>query len=158
VLARLWPEQVALNDRDVWLSVRFSDAMRVVAYAPEQEAFVESLRDLLRQGALARAGKRIRGWYYSPMAVQTVTQNEPRIEPVIIEGVIWIHPNRVSGAPCFINTRVPVQNLFDYLEAGHTLEDFLEGFPPITKELSTIIRKRIFLDTAGFKERFVRAS
>jgi uncharacterized protein (DUF433 family) len=40
----------------------------------------------------------------------------------------------VSGAPCFINTRVPVQNLFDYLEAGHTLEDFLEGFPPITKE------------------------
>jgi uncharacterized protein (DUF433 family) len=68
------------------------------------------------------------------MAVQTVTQNEPRIEPVIIEGVIWIHPNRVSGAPCFINTRVPVQNLFDYLEAGHTLEDFLEGFPPITKE------------------------
>lgn len=54
MLARLWPEQVALNDRDVWLSVRFSDAMRVVAYAPEQEAFVESLRDLLRQGALAR--------------------------------------------------------------------------------------------------------
>ncbi len=68
------------------------------------------------------------------MSVQTVTQNEPRVEPVIIGGVIWIHPNRVSGAPCFINTRVPVQNLFDYLEAGHTLDDFLEGFPPITKE------------------------
>ena len=52
----------------------------------------------------------------------------------VIEGVIWIHPGRVSGAPCFINTRVPIQNLFDYLEGGHTLDDFLEGFPPITKE------------------------
>ena len=68
------------------------------------------------------------------MAVQTATQEKPRIEPQIIEGVIWVHPNRVSGAPCFINTRVPIQNLFDYLETGHTLDDFLEGFPPITKE------------------------
>lgn len=64
------------------------------------------------------------------MAVQTITQVEPRI----IEGVIWIDPERVSGAPCFINTRVPIQILFDYLEGGHTLEDFLEGFPPVTKE------------------------
>lgn len=68
------------------------------------------------------------------MAVTTATQEKPRIEPQIIEGVIWVHPNRVSGAPCFINTRVPIQNLFDYLETGHTLDDFLEGFPPITKE------------------------
>ena len=52
----------------------------------------------------------------------------------VIEGVIWIDPERVSGAPCFINTRVPVQNLFDYLAAGHPLEDFLEGFPPVTRE------------------------
>ena len=48
--------------------------------------------------------------------------------------VVWVNPNRVSGAPCFIHTRVPIQNLFDYLEAGHTLEDFLEGFPPVTRE------------------------
>ncbi|MCI0337126.1 MAG: DUF433 domain-containing protein [Acidobacteria bacterium] len=62
-----------------------------------------------------------------------MTQNG-HSEPRIIEGVIWIDPERVSGAPCFINTRVPIQNLFDYLEGGHTLEDFLEGFPPVTKE------------------------
>ena len=68
------------------------------------------------------------------MAVQTATTEKVRIEPQILEGVIWIHPNRVSGAPCFINTRVPIQNLFDYLETGHSLDDFLEGFPPITKE------------------------
>jgi uncharacterized protein (DUF433 family) len=64
------------------------------------------------------------------METQTVTKNRTRI----IEGVIWIDPERVSGEPCFINTRVPIQNLFDYLETGHTLDDFLEGFPPITKE------------------------
>ena len=52
----------------------------------------------------------------------------------VIEGVIWIHPDRVSGAPCFVNTRVPIQNLFDYLEDGASLEEFLTGFPPITRE------------------------
>ena len=52
----------------------------------------------------------------------------------VIEGVIWIHPERVSGAPCFINTRVPIKNLFDYLAGGETLEEFLEGFPPVTRE------------------------
>jgi uncharacterized protein (DUF433 family) len=52
----------------------------------------------------------------------------------VIEGVIWIDPERVSGAPCFINTRVPIQNLFDYLEGGEPLEEFLEGFPPVTRE------------------------
>jgi uncharacterized protein (DUF433 family) len=52
----------------------------------------------------------------------------------IVEGVIWIHPDRVSGAPCFAKTRVPVQNLFDYLESGARLEEFLNGFPPITRD------------------------
>jgi uncharacterized protein (DUF433 family) len=64
------------------------------------------------------------------MEAQTVTKNGTQI----IEGVIWIDPERVSGEPCFVNTRVPIRNLFDYLETGHTLDDFLEGFPPITKE------------------------
>jgi uncharacterized protein (DUF433 family) len=52
----------------------------------------------------------------------------------VVEGVIWIHPDRVSGAPCFAKTRVPIQNLFDYLESGAPLEDFLIGFPPITRD------------------------
>ena len=52
----------------------------------------------------------------------------------IIEGVIWTHADRLSGVPCFMNTRVPIQNLFDYLEGGETLEEFLNGFPPITRE------------------------
>ncbi len=48
--------------------------------------------------------------------------------------VIEINPNKVSGAPVFAGTRVPIKNLFDYLEGGDSLEDFLEGFPPVTRE------------------------
>ncbi len=49
-------------------------------------------------------------------------------------GVIEIDPRKVSGAPVFAGTRVPIKNLFDYLEGGDSLEDFLEGFPPVTRE------------------------
>lgn len=39
----------------------------------------------------------------------------------------------MSGALCFTGTRVPVKNLFDYLEGSSTLEDFLEDFPSVTR-------------------------
>ena len=39
----------------------------------------------------------------------------------------------MSGAPVFCGTRVPVQTLLDYLEAGETIDQFLEGFPPVTR-------------------------
>ena len=37
----------------------------------------------------------------------------------------------MPGIPVFLGTRVPVQTLFDYLEGGETLEDFLQGFPTV---------------------------
>jgi uncharacterized protein (DUF433 family) len=49
-------------------------------------------------------------------------------------GIIWINRERMSGAACFYGTRVPIQNLFDYLEGGEPLDDFLEGFPGVTRE------------------------
>jgi uncharacterized protein (DUF433 family) len=49
-------------------------------------------------------------------------------------GLIWINSNRVSGAPCFYGTRVPIQNLFDSLAAGETLDDFLDGFEGVSRE------------------------
>ena len=49
-------------------------------------------------------------------------------------GVIEVNPEKVSGQPVFAGTRVPIQNLFDYLEGGDSLEDFLEGFPPVTRD------------------------
>lgn len=48
--------------------------------------------------------------------------------------LIETNPNKVGGMPVFAGTRVPIKNLFDYLEGGESLEDFLEGFPPITRE------------------------
>jgi len=49
-------------------------------------------------------------------------------------GLIWINPQRVSGAPCFFGTRVPIKNLFDSLAAGESLDDFLDGFEGVTRE------------------------
>ncbi len=49
-------------------------------------------------------------------------------------GVIEVNPKKLGGTPVFAGTRVPIQNLFDYLEGGESLDYFLEGFPPITRE------------------------
>lgn len=80
VLARLWPEQAARNGQDVWVSVRFSDALRVVAYAPEQELYVNALSELLRQGALARLESEADGTYevYGPDRTYYVTMTPAR--------------------------------------------------------------------------------
>ena len=43
-------------------------------------------------------------------------------------------PERMGGTPVFAGTRVPVQTLFDYLEAGDPLGDFLIDFPNVTRE------------------------
>lgn len=40
----------------------------------------------------------------------------------------------MGGAPVFAGTRVPVQTLLDYLEAGETIDDFLTGFPSVRRE------------------------
>jgi len=56
----------------------------------------------------------------------------------------------MSGALCFTGTRVPVQNLFDYLEGSFSLEDFLEDFPSIKREKAVAVleaaRERLYAD------------
>ncbi len=47
---------------------------------------------------------------------------------------MWADPGRMSGTPCFRGTRVPVQTLIDHIEGNSTLEQFLEGFPSVTRE------------------------
>jgi len=49
-------------------------------------------------------------------------------------GVIIRNPDILGGTPVFRGTRVPIQALFDYLEGGETLENFLEGFPTVSRE------------------------
>ena len=43
-------------------------------------------------------------------------------------------PEIMGGTPVFCGTRVPVQTLLDYLEAGETIDQFLEGFPTVRRE------------------------
>jgi uncharacterized protein (DUF433 family) len=43
-------------------------------------------------------------------------------------------PEILGGTPVFTGTRVPVQSLFDHLEAGDSIDDFLEGFPGVKRE------------------------
>ena len=48
--------------------------------------------------------------------------------------VIHTDPEILAGEPVFAGTRVPLRNLFDYLEAGDSLEIFLDAFPDVTRE------------------------
>jgi uncharacterized protein (DUF433 family) len=52
----------------------------------------------------------------------------------VLERVIWADPDRMGGIPCFQGTRVPVQNLLDYIEGGSTIDEFFEDFPSVTRE------------------------
>jgi uncharacterized protein (DUF433 family) len=48
--------------------------------------------------------------------------------------LVTVSPDWLGGEPCFTGRRVPVKALFDYLKAGHTLEDFLADFPSVSRE------------------------
>jgi uncharacterized protein (DUF433 family) len=47
---------------------------------------------------------------------------------------VWTDSERMGGQPCFRKSRVPIRILFDYLQQGYTLDEFLESFPPVTPE------------------------
>lgn len=51
-------------------------------------------------------------------------------------GAINIDPETMGGTPVFIGSRIPIQTLFDYIEGGDGLNEFLEDYPTITKELA----------------------
>jgi len=90
------------------------------------------------------------------------TPPRPAIAPADLEGdlispgnplfgTVWVNPNRMSNAPCFYGTRVPVRHLFDYLRTGHTLAEFLDDFPGITLPQTAAVRQRAaeFLSPQG---------
>lgn len=52
----------------------------------------------------------------------------------MLYGQISVDPEVMSGTPVFAGTRVPVQNLFDYIEGGDDLLEFLDDFPSVTRE------------------------
>ncbi len=68
-------------------------------------------------------------------------QNSPcshsaRFDPIVfhMSGVVTQNPEVLGGEPVFAGTRVPAKSLFDHLEAGDSIEQFLEGFPSVKRE------------------------
>ena len=51
-----------------------------------------------------------------------------------LKGVVHSDPSILGGTPVFVGTRVPLQNLMDYLDAGQSIDEFLEAFPSVTRE------------------------
>ncbi len=51
-----------------------------------------------------------------------------------MSSVVTQHPDILGGEPVFAGTRVPAKSLFDHLEAGDSIEEFLEGFPSVKRE------------------------
>ena len=64
---------------------------------------------------------------YFPMNKDVLLPNEAN-------PLIWINPGRLSGKPCFYKTRLPIDSLFDNLEDGVSLDEWLEAFPIISRE------------------------
>src|SRR5262249_21405547 len=71
--------------------------------------------------------------------------HHPNMRPLILAGwflilpfmkneIVSVSPEVMGGTPVFAGTRVPVQTLIEYLEGGESIEDFLEGFPTVTRE------------------------
>lgn len=56
--------------------------------------------------------------------------------PMHADDLITIDPEVLGGAPVFKGTRVPVKTLFEYLENDYSLEEFLECFPTVTRDLA----------------------
>ena len=52
------------------------------------------------------------------------------------QSVVHSDPDILGGTPVFVGTRVPVQSLIDYIEAGHSLSQFLDDFPTVSREIA----------------------
>ena len=56
--------------------------------------------------------------------------------------LVTVDPEILGGTPVFKGTRVPVKTLFDYLENSYTIDEFLECFPSVTREMACRLLER----------------
>ena len=95
-------------------------------------------------GIQSAAALRIRTTLLSASRVNSV------LEVFMDATLVSRDPEIMSGALCFTGTRVPVKNLFDYLEGSSSLEEFLEDFPSISRERAVAVleaaRQRLVAD------------
>lgn len=65
---------------------------------------------------------------------------------------VWVDPDRLSGAPCFLGTRCPVEAMFANLQSGLSLDEFLDCFPEVTREQAVAVlehSKREFMQAVA---------
>lgn len=65
-----------------------------------------------------------------------------------MDAIVVSDPKIMHGAPCFAGTRVTVQTFFDHLEAGYTIDGFLEQFPTVRREQVDRLLARLREDVA----------
>jgi uncharacterized protein (DUF433 family) len=56
------------------------------------------------------------------------------MKPDQLKGIVRSDPEIMGGTPVFAGTRVPLQNLIDFLEGGESIDDFLDAFPTVKRE------------------------
>jgi uncharacterized protein (DUF433 family) len=75
---------------------------------------------------------------FGPLATQDIgeayTEKREHVQMSKKPAVVHSDPEILGGTPVFVGTRVPIKNLYDYLEGGDSLDDFLEDFPSVTRE------------------------
>jgi uncharacterized protein (DUF433 family) len=75
------------------------------------------------------------------------------LEAIMDSSLVKRDPEIMSGALCFTGTRVPVKNLFDYLEGSSSLEEFLEDFPSVSRDRAVKVleaaRERLAADASA---------
>ncbi len=66
------------------------------------------------------------------LSTELVPQSDPRAASISID------PERLGGVPCFVGTRVPVRYLWEYLSKGKTLDEFLDDFDGVPREMALV--------------------
>ncbi len=61
-------------------------------------------------------------------------KGQEQMQSVDLSRVVHVDPEILGGTPVFVGTRVPIRSLFDHLEGGDSIEDFLRGFPSVKRE------------------------
>jgi len=87
--------------------------------------------------ALVPAASRLVSTHGVP-SVQSLIHEEarPYNGNAMTDSVVVSDADIMNGIPCFRGTRVPFKNLIDYLEGGHSLGEFLQQFPTVTREMA----------------------
>ena len=71
--------------------------------------------------------------------MKTFATSKPN-QPMALEQAVWVDPARMSGVPCFRGTRLPVQQLFDWLSDGIPLDEFLRDFQIDPRAAAAVLR------------------